>query len=290
MNKTLSFAKVIAFSLIFMISQLTNAFAAPEIIIPTQADQGSAFKMQIPLMGHEYKKITLDWQGKHIPLYLEDMGDYQKAEIFLAMPYDAKIDQKLKIYFGNETVVKLISPMKKAFRKSTLSVAPNYVSPPKEAQSQIEKDRATNRKVIATYSMKNTIQNELVRPVPGIVTSEYGVQRVYNGNLQSVHRGVDFRGAMGTPIYAIADGIVATAEGQYYLGNVVYLDHGQGVYSIYGHMSDITVQKGDKVLAGQKVGTVGSTGRSTGPHLHLSLTVQGISIDSLPLLTIESPK
>ncbi len=267
----------------FVLETSIFAFAAPEIIVPQKADQGTAFKLSIPHLGNEYHKITLLWQDKYIPLYLEEHGRHKEVEILLAMPIDAKTPQPLAIFFGNETVNKEIMPIKKNFRKSTLSVAPNYVKPPQEVQDQIEKDRASNRKVLATHTMANTIQDELIRPVPGIVTSEYGVQRVYNNSLQSIHRGVDFRGAMGSPIYAVADGIVATAELQYYIGNVVYLDHGQGVYSIYGHMSDISVKKGDFVQAGQEVGKVGSTGRSTGPHLHLSLTLQGISIDSMPL-------
>ncbi len=284
MKKILSKIQAICFVSMFTILTALTAFAAPEIHVPTQANQGSAFKLQIPSMGNEYKLITVVWQDKEIPLYLENMGDYQKAELLLAMPYDAKTNQKLAIHFGNETVTKTIMPLKRKWRQSTLSVAPNYVSPPKEVQAKIEKDRATNRKVLATYTNKNTIQDALIRPVPGIITSEYGVQRVYNGSLQSVHRGLDFRGAVGSPIVAIADGVVATAEDQYYLGNAIYIDHGQGVYSIYGHMSKLNVKKGDVVKAGQKIGEVGSTGRSTGPHLHLSLTLHGISIDAFPLL------
>jgi len=95
---------------------------------------------------------------------------------------------------------------------------------------------------------------------------------------------VGLRVAQGTPIRALAGGEVVLAENMYYSGNVVYLDHGQGVISLYCHMSSMNVQPGDRVRAGQVLGKVGATGRVTGPHLHLGLLILGEAVDPLSLL------
>ena len=115
------------------------------------------------------------------------------------------------------------------------------------------------------------------------MSSSFAGRRVFNGQPRSPHTGTDLRGPTGTPILAVADGVVVLAEAQYYSGNAVFIDHGQGVVSMYGHLSAFAVKKGDKVRRGQVIGKVGATGRVTGPHLHSSLFVQGVAVDIMPL-------
>lgn len=128
----------------------------------------------------------------------------------------------------------------------------------------------------------------LVRPSSGEVTTEYGVQRYYNGKFADdyYHRGVDYAAATGSAVVAPAAGYVRLvgreAEGFEIHGNTVGLDHGQGVLSIMIHLSRIDVKEGDFVKAGQVIGGVGSTGASTGPHLHWGLYVHGVSVDPVP--------
>ncbi len=131
-------------------------------------------------------------------------------------------------------------------------------------------------------------QGPMLRPNSGAVTSIYGVRRYYNGVFASdyFHRGVDYGGGQGSAILAPAGGKVALicreSEGFQVHGNCVGLDHGQGVESIFIHMSQIYVKQGDVVQAGQKLGTVGSTGSATGPHLHWGLFVFGDAVDPVP--------
>ena len=125
----------------------------------------------------------------------------------------------------------------------------------------------------------------LKRPSVGRVSTIYGVRRYYNGKFANnyYHRGVDYAGAQGSPIVAPAGGRVALvgkeAEGFRVHGNVVGIDHGQGLTSIFMHLSRINVKEGDMVKPGQLIGTIGSTGASTGPHLHWGLYVNGQAID-----------
>lgn len=126
------------------------------------------------------------------------------------------------------------------------------------------------------------------RPNQGPITSGYGIRRYYNGVFAKdyFHRGLDYAGAHGSPVVAPAAGRVAlvgrVAQGFKLHGNTIGIDHGQGVTSIYLHLSRINVKEGDFVQAGQVIGAVGSTGASTGPHLHWGLYVNGLSVDPVP--------
>ncbi|WP_334311628.1 M23 family metallopeptidase [Dolichospermum planctonicum] len=125
-------------------------------------------------------------------------------------------------------------------------------------------------------------------PNAGRTSTRYGVRRYYNGVFANdyYHRGQDYAGAAGSSVTAPAAGRVAlvgtVSQGFRVHGNVIGIDHGQGVVSIFMHLSSINVQEGDFVKAGQKIGAVGSTGASTGPHLHWGLYVNGQSVDPLP--------
>jgi murein DD-endopeptidase MepM/ murein hydrolase activator NlpD len=127
-----------------------------------------------------------------------------------------------------------------------------------------------------------------LKPNKGRMSTIYGVRRYYNGKFANdyYHRGVDYAGAAGSPVIAPAAGRVAmvgrVSQGFRVHGNVVGIDHGQGVTSIFMHLSRINVKEGDLVNPGQLIGAVGSTGASTGPHLHWGLYVNGLSVDPIP--------
>lgn len=131
-------------------------------------------------------------------------------------------------------------------------------------------------------------QGAFVRPNAGRISTEFGLRRYYNGVFAQdyYHKGVDYAGATGSLVVAPAAGTVRLVgketEGFVVHGNVIGIDHGQGVVSIFMHLKDIYVREGDLVRAGQSVGTVGTTGASTGPHLHWGLYVNGVSVDPVP--------
>lgn len=131
-------------------------------------------------------------------------------------------------------------------------------------------------------------QGSFLKPNQGEITTIYGVRRYYNGKFANdyYHRGVDYAGAYGSPVVAAAAGRVALvgqeSKGFLIHGNCVGIDHGQGVETIYLHLSRITVKEGDIVKAGQVIGAIGATGAATGPHLHWGLYVNGQSVDPVP--------
>jgi murein DD-endopeptidase MepM/ murein hydrolase activator NlpD len=170
------------------------------------------------------------------------------------------------------------------FRSQRLRVDPRFVQPPKEVLPRIEKERARLGELSHTVDRERPWQTPFAPPLDSPVTEPFGVRRTFNGELATQHRGVDLKGAMGTPIAAPGAGRVVLAEELYYTGNTVVIDHGYGVLSLLAHMSRIRVKEGELVEAGAIVGEVGATGRVTGPHLHWSAWVGGISIDPLSLV------
>ena len=138
---------------------------------------------------------------------------------------------------------------------------------------------------MSDFTPKRYIDDVMIAPSDGMITSYFGTRRLYNGGvLDTFHSGVDFGAAMGSPILAPADGVVVLAEDMPVRGNATIIDHGWGVYSGYWHQSTHYVAVGDMVTAGQAIGAVGSTGRSTGPHLHWELWVGGVQVDPLQWL------
>ena len=114
------------------------------------------------------------------------------------------------------------------------------------------------------------------------MNAQYGTRRSYNGGeISSYHSGADFASAPSTPIYAAADGVVVLADSLNIRGNTIVIDHGWGIYTLYAHQTAFNVALGDRVVTGQVIGTAGSTGRVTGPHLHWEVWVNGIPVNPI---------
>ncbi len=158
-------------------------------------------------------------------------------------------------------------------------------SPGKSGLEATEKELKLVASFKATVSPDKLWSGKFIAPNQGKTTSPYGVKRYYNGVFANdyYHRGLDYAGGYGSPVVAPAGGKVALVgyekNGFRVHGNVVGIDHGQGVVSIFMHMSKITIAEGDTVNPGDQIGAIGSTGSSTGPHLHWGLYVNGVSVD-----------
>ena len=144
----------------------------------------------------------------------------------------------------------------------------NMVTPPEKVLARIREEAARIAAARAVDRAEALFESGFFWPVEGIVTGVYGSQRVLNGEPRRPHFGIDIAAPEGTPVVSPADGIVALAETDlYFTGGTLIIDHGHGLTSALLHMKDLWVAPGERVAKGQEIGTVGSTGRSTGPHL-----------------------
>lgn len=123
-------------------------------------------------------------------------------------------------------------------------------------------------------------------PVSDPVSSPFGLRRILNGKPRSPHAGIDFRSSRGTPIRAAADGIAVFVGDLFYTGKTVILDHGEGLYTLYAHLEVMDCRPGKRLVAGDVLGRVGSSGRSTGPHLHWGSKLRGDRIDPMALVEL----
>jgi murein DD-endopeptidase MepM/ murein hydrolase activator NlpD len=173
-----------------------------------------------------------------------------------------------------------------AFRTRRLTVDPDLVNPPPEAMARVEREA---RELNALWDQSNAARlwaGPFVPPVPEPANSAFGTRSIYNGEPRSRHSGADFPSPAGEPIKAPGAGRVVLAADRYFTGNTVVIDHGLGMFSLLAHMSDIGVRAGDVVARGDIVGAVGATGRVTGPHLHWTVRVNGVSVDPVSLVSV----
>ena len=173
----------------------------------------------------------------------------------------------------------------RTFPVQKLSVDPKYVEPPPEERERIERDRAAFARAFASSRPGALWAGGFRRPASGEMRN-FGARRVYNGRTRSRHAGLDVAAPAGAPVVASAAGRVALAGEFYFSGGSVVLDHGDGLFTMYFHLSRIDVKEGDSVAAGARLGAVGATGRATGPHLHWAARLAGARVDPLALLLL----
>ena len=162
------------------------------------------------------------------------------------------------------------------------------VTPPKEVYERIKNDNRLIAKARSIDSNLEFFSNKFRKPLDNsIITGIYGSQRILNGIPKSPHYGLDFAADEGTEIKAMLSGVVTLSEKDlYYTGGTVIFDHGHGVSTLYMHLKDIYVTKGEKIKQGDVIGTVGKTGRSTGAHLDIRLNWFDVKLDPAPVLRI----
>jgi murein DD-endopeptidase MepM/ murein hydrolase activator NlpD len=170
-----------------------------------------------------------------------------------------------------------------------VSVAKRFTEPSKEQLERIQQDKTVKQDVFHHTDPEREWSGEFRAPVDARVSDVFGTRRTFNGKTQSMHQGLDFAVPTGTPISAANSGTILLAGPLYFEGNCVVIDHGQGLLTLYLHMSEIKVKQGDQVKRGEQIGLSGGTGRATGPHLHLAVRWQGVYLNPATLLTLKLP-
>jgi murein DD-endopeptidase MepM/ murein hydrolase activator NlpD len=168
-------------------------------------------------------------------------------------------------------------------------VAKKFTEPNTDQVKEIVQGKAVKDDAFAKVTAERQWSGDFHAPVDARISDVFGTQRKFNGKVLSTHQGLDFAVPTGTPISALNAGTVILARPLYFEGNCVVLDHGQGLLTLYLHLSEFKVKEGDRVERGQLLGLSGGTGRATGPHLHIAVRWQGVYLDPATLLKLDLP-
>lgn len=223
----------------------------------------------------------------------QDLDVLPNGYVVAAFHRDAPATSVLKV--GDDCEYQLDVGQREYRIQRVEGVPQRTVTPPKEQLERIRRERqlvaAAKATVVERPEWLMQIDGGFVWPVQGPISGVYGSQRVYNGKPGSPHYGVDIAVPKGTPIYAPAAGVVTLAEPDlFYSGGTVILDHGYGLSSSFLHMSEVSAAVGDELVPGDLIGSVGATGRATGPHLDWRMSWRNRRVDPQRLVPPMPPK
>ena len=177
----------------------------------------------------------------------------------------------------------------KAYKEQHLTVKRKHSNPPEDQIKRIRKESRLSKTAFTTFSNINQDQayTSFLLPTQGPISSPFGLKRFFNEQARRPHSGIDIAAPRGSDIIAPADGEIILTGDFFFNGNSIFIDHGQGLITLYCHMDQLESKIGDKVKAGDIIGKVGSTGRATGPHLHWTVSLNNSRIE--PLLFLAQP-
>ena len=252
-------------------------------ILLLQIDTGNldlpAADMHIDFNGHRSRVFKLPAKGGGVCFALVGIPYYTKPG-----------PQKLKLIYsepsGRQSRLFPFQVVAGKYKTDLLKVDGRRVNPNKEDQQRASREHQEVKHVYASGIKERLWADKFQRPVDNEITSRFGNRRVFNGQLKSYHNGLDFRAPTGTPVYAANSGVVRLAKNLFYSGNVVIIDHGTQIFTIYAHLSKIKTAPGRRIAKGQQLGLSGATGRVSGPHLHWGVKLNAVAVDPLRFLEI----
>jgi murein DD-endopeptidase MepM/ murein hydrolase activator NlpD len=172
---------------------------------------------------------------------------------------------------------------------SQLSVDPDFLNLTPAIRARLSQERALKNQVFSSAAPARKWEGAFVAPLQAPISEAFGVRRIFNGRRRGLHQGLDYDVETGTPVAAMNSGKVLLARELFYEGGMIVLDHGQGLLTLYLHLSAFQVKEGASVKCGQIIGLSGASGRTTGPHLHVAVRWQGVYVDPVRLLHLALP-
>lgn len=254
----------------------------------TKVPDGALLFLAIhPLVSIEMEKVKVSFEGEeYLTFKLEnDSSDYGAL---VAVPFNSKprtthVDFTWEEEKQKKTAKVAFEVIDGNYKSETLKVDEKKVSPPKRAMIRIKKEQKEIGVIYRTITPEKMWSGPFMFPLGTELTSPFGTKRVYNGHMHGFHQGLDFRARTPLPIQAPENARVAMAKDLYFTGNTIILDHGLGLFTIYGHMSSLAVKVGDRVKKAQLLGLSGASGRATGPHLHWGAVLKKQKFNPLDL-------
>ncbi len=214
------------------------------------------------------------------------IGTSNNWEAIVGIPLDENTgSNELKIRTENIETSYKFEIQNKDYETQYLTIKnKRQVNPNEQDMARITKETAVISKAKSHWSNNESIDLKFIKPASGPYSSPFGLRRFFNDQPRNPHSGLDIAAARGTPIIAPANGIVINTGNYFFNGNTVFIDHGQGLITMYCHMNQIDIKEGTQVKAGDIIGKVGLTGRVTGAHLHWSVILNNTTVDPLLFL------
>jgi len=272
-----------------MVASANNHFRIESL--PGVVRQGEVYPISV-LGPPSLKSIYAEFQGVTFPLdFSEPKGAYEGL-IGIDMDtqpstYEMKIARKDE--GSNVPLARVSLKVEKTdFGIQILSLPSAMVDLDRKTMERVHQEEKKVNGLFRRFREERLWRGAFILPVEGELSGAFGFRRIINGQRRSPHTGVDLRAKEGTPVLASNSGIVVLVEAFFFSGKSVILDHGQGFFSMYFHLSEALVEEGERVDKGALLGRVGSTGRATGPHLHWGIRMNGARVDPLSLLKIKT--
>ena len=274
MNRTLFYTPTIYLFLLALVSSFSVHALPEQALVP-----GGIALLKLP----GYKQDTkVYFNNKRIAVFPHKDTWVAMAGISLSSKpgdYEFSIRQADGLSLNTKITVKY-----KKYDEQHLTIKnKRKVNPNAEDSKRIAAESKRKKKARKLYS-ESEPNVSFIWPVTGRISSIYGLRRFFNEQERRPHSGLDIAADEGTPIKATADGTVIDAGDFFFSGNMIYIDHGQGIISLYAHLSEISVKPGDIIKQGDIIGKVGQTGRVTGPHLHFAIYANQTLIDPVFML------
>jgi len=190
---------------------------------------------------------------------------------------------------GKIAFTRTLAVARAKYPKIELSVEKKFTEPGPEELKEIEEAQKVKKDYLSRVTPGREWAGKFSPPADAAISDVFGTQRVFNGEVKSSHQGLDFRVPTGTQVAAMNGGTVLLARPLYFEGDFIVLDHGQGLLTLYMHLSEFKVKEGEQVTRGQIIGLSGGSGRATGPHLHVAVRWQGTYLDPATLLKLPLP-
>lgn len=255
-------------------------------IFPSEIYNGDVIVVEIKNYKYNNEDKFLINYKNNKDFYIELPKNSNK--VFVPIPLNSDTNVKISLIRNNIKLFEKELSIKKYISKvSKINVNNEYLFPPKKFLNRIAQEKATIKELINKFVNEYYFTGNISLPLDeGIITSNFGDIRILNGIKTNYHFGVDFAQNEGAKVKTILDGIIELTGDFYFEGKIICINHGMGIFSMYYHLGEIFVKKGDFVKAGDIIGSVGKTGRTTGPHLHLSLYINRIPVNPLSLFKI----
>lgn len=285
----LSIFLVLAVSITVVLEALLSPLSLSygwEIDSPEKINTGQIVFIDI-FTDNSVKDISLRFLGRNFSSFPTEKPGLFKAFVAAGLKDKAGVFPIEVLEQGKNVVLKEnIEVIKKEYPEEHLKVAKKMVDFPPKILKRVLDDQQAVKKACSVKTSSRFWSSPFAWPVNSKVLSPFGLRRFFNGQPRSPHSGADLRASEGTPIKAANDGRVVLARDCYLSGNTVVIDHGAGLFTLYAHLSNMDVKTGLIVKRGETIGSAGSTGRVTGPHLHWGVSIEGTRVDPISLMEV----